>query len=268
MKLRTLFSILSIFICSVQVTAQHADQTHDANRARAVALWEEVIRAKGGRERLHAVENVLIVSKVNSSTLPQFNPRATRRLFVLPDRAWLQGSVSGSQVNIEVVVTSIKQRRCQMKPSQTELVLPGPLACSFPESSSYLMRDPMTYLLETKWTKPTILGARVEGSRSNRVEIVEVELTRLLMDFYLDSKTRLPFKLVIKESEATSRLDAHPKTTIKFSDYASFDGIQMPRSIKRETEPHRWAMPERETEMAQYSFNLMYDDSLFDERTP
>ena len=126
----------------------------------------------------------------------------------------------------------------------------------------------MTYLLETRWTRPTILGARVEGSGSNRVDIVEVELTRLRMDFYLDSKTRLPFKLVIKKSEATSRLDAHPKTTINFGDYASFDGIQMPRSIKRETEPQRWAMPDRQTEKAQYRFNVMYDDSLFDERTP
>ena len=268
MTLRTVFSIILVFALTVHITAQQAPRNHDSNHARAVALWEEVIQAKGGRERLHAVENVLIVSKVNLSTLPQFNPREARRLFVLPDRAWLKGSLHGSTADMEIVVQSIKQGRCTTKMSPTGAPFPGPLPCTFPGASSYLMRDPITYLLETKWIKPQIMTARVEGRGSKRVDIVEVELMRLRMEFYLDNKTRLPFKVVIKKSEANARFDAHPETTIQFSDYAVFDGIQMPRSIKRETQLDRWALPDRETETAQYSFNIVYDKSLFDEQTP
>jgi hypothetical protein len=49
-------------VLATGVATQVMAQNRDADKNRAVALWEKAILAKGGRERLHAVENLLISS--------------------------------------------------------------------------------------------------------------------------------------------------------------------------------------------------------------
>ncbi len=263
MKLRIVLCTLFIGILAGHITAQSTTQTPDSNRARAIALWEEVIRAKGGRERLHAVENLQIVSKVKVEAPTSLGLMETRRLYVLPDRAWLRASSAAFPGGLEATIFSIDRRLCTVKITPSEANLPGGSPCSLPGWSAHLIQDPVMYLLETKWIQPKVLGSRAQRSGDRQVDVIEVEVTRMRVDYYLDSKTRLPFKVVINKSAGTAQLAAHPKMTIKFSDYASVDGIQMPRSIVRESAV-RPSLPTRDTELAEYSFNVDYDESLFD----
>jgi hypothetical protein len=54
-------SLLSlILLCSIAPVA--ASQTDSQQLSRAQEIWEEAIRAKGGREKLEAVRNIFISS--------------------------------------------------------------------------------------------------------------------------------------------------------------------------------------------------------------
>src|SRR6185295_14966079 len=99
-----------IFIC-VTRTVAHDDQ--DANRQRAEALWEEAIRAKGGRERLHSIESFVISSSIDAHAVPSafdnYSPRRdveseAERLYVMPGKAWLYEFTPAFAVSLEATV--------------------------------------------------------------------------------------------------------------------------------------------------------------------
>lgn len=261
MKLRVFFSILAIATLASNASAQNSNQT------RAAALWEEVIRAKGGRERLQTIQNVLIVSKIKVEAPRDLEPMEARKLYALPDRAWLRASFPGFEGGLEAVILSSDHRICSVKIAPDAAKLPGRSPCLFPDWAAHVIQDPITYLLETKWIQPILIGARTEGTGHKQVDVIEVEVNRLRIDFYLDRETRLPFKSVIKNSAGTSHLAAHPEMTVNFSDYISVQGIQMPRRIFRESAA-RPSLVSRQTEHAEYSFNVTYDKSLFDQTSP
>lgn len=261
MKIRIVFSLLAITILAINVSAQNSNQT------RAAALWEEAIRAKGGRERLQTIQNVLIVSKIKVEAPRALETMEARKLYVLPDRAWLRASFPGFEGGLEVVIFSINRRICSVRIAPDAAKLPGRSPCVFPDWAAHVIQDPVTYLLETKWIQPTLIGTRFERTGSKQVDVIEVEVNRLRIDFYLDRETRLPFKSVIKKSDGTSHLAAHSEMTINFSDYISVEGIQMPRKITRESAA-RPSLVSRQIEHAEYSFNVEYDKSLFDQILP
>lgn len=264
MKLTTIqriLSILAIGILAVQGAAQSFRQIPDSNSARAGALWEETIKAKGGRERLYSIQNVLIVSKVNIEAPQRLGPNETRKLYILPDQALLHASSEQSGVVMEAIVFSIERNLCTVKISPGQAA-PGTSPCSLTTWGPHLVQDPVIYLLETKWLQPKILGTRVEGTGSNQIDVIEAEIKALRVDLYLDIKTRLPFKMVTNVSDGSGRLSARGAVTIRLSDYTSVDGIQMPRSITRESAA-RSTIVSRDIEDARYSFNVDYEKSLF-----
>src|SRR2546421_11960444 len=73
-------SLLSGFVCigrSPSEPLQRPD-SHVSVEADAVALWEKAIEAKGGRNRLSAVRNLLVA----------FKDKTEVALYVFPDKAW------------------------------------------------------------------------------------------------------------------------------------------------------------------------------------
>ncbi len=263
MNIRTIIqgtlSILAISVLATHTPAQ--SEIPDSNRSQSAALWEEIIKAKGGRERLHAIQNVLMVSRV-SIEAPQWPGLSeTRKLYVLPDQAWLRASSSQSGVVLEASIQSIERKLCTVKISPAQAA-PVTSPCSLSMWDLHLIQDPVIYLLETRWTQPKLLGTRAEGTGNNRVDVIEAEINEFPVDFYLDRKTRLPFKLVISRSRGATPLSVRGAETVTLSDYTSVDGIQMPRTIVRESAA-RPSIVTRHVEDAQYSFNVPYDKSLF-----
>jgi len=93
-----LLCIAVTFICAAS-TAAHSDSDYvNTNRQRAETLWEEAIRAKGGRERLHSIESFVISSTIDVHVIdPGFGSKSpgghvdqeTERLYAMPGKAWL-----------------------------------------------------------------------------------------------------------------------------------------------------------------------------------
>jgi hypothetical protein len=127
--------------------------------------------------------------------------------------------------------------------------------------------DPVIYLMETKWVRPKLIGARTEGKGKKQVDVVETKFGELRADFYLHRKTRLPFKIVTDWLGAIGQATGLGGfQTVELEDYAAVDGILMPRRITREPDIERpvGEIGRRDTERAAYQFNVTYNPKIFD----
>jgi hypothetical protein len=261
MKRRTIIQgascVLAIVVLSVVAVAH---ESTGSNQARAIALWEEVIKAKGGRERLHSIESFLVSSTIDVKAPGVVESTETRRLYVLPNRAWLYAGSPHFKTSVEATV-DIGRNLCRVtiSPKQSD---PGLSPCAITTWGAHLSQDPLMYLLETRWMQPKPISTRVERIGSKQVDVIEAEINDLRVDFYLDRTTRLPLKLVTNPFRK-SQSEAQLMVTFTFKDYANFSGIQMPRTVIRESAA-RPTIFTHDIEDARYSFNVEYDKSIFD----
>ena len=251
---------VAILTLSIGANAQDSAQNADANRARARQFWEEAIRAKGGRDRLHSVQTVLISSTVKVEAPRGGGYTETERLYALPGKAWLYEFTPDFDVTVDATVINVERNLCMVTLSPARGDVP-PISACVPTTWAELIRDPIIYLMETQWVRPEPVRTRTEGKGKKQVDVIETEVGNLRIDFYLDRKTRLPFKLVTDDYygviEATHRMGL----TVKLDDYVTIDGIQMPGSVIREPQANR---DRRDTEYAKYKFNVAHDPRIFE----
>ena len=118
---------------------------------RAKELWEAAITAKGGRDRLYAVNSLAISEDINK------NNRLSSSLYVFPDKYWdwsdkrpykfgLQVLVENHELGVGYFVVGHEPDN----PSKIKLS---------PEHRSKFDDVQLTLLLESKWFKPELLGA-------------------------------------------------------------------------------------------------------------
>src|SRR5205085_10141357 len=81
-----------------------------------------------------------------------------------------------------------------------------------------------TYLLVTQWLEPKPLSARTEHIGFKRVDVVEVDANGWRIDYYLDTKTHLPIKIVSAHGPI-SHAQALMNQEVSLEDYAEVDGI-------------------------------------------
>lgn len=94
----------SAYICLVAVVA-FPPPAATISSSEASSVWEQVIRAKGGRNRLQEIQNVLRSSRIPSRLgLRTFN-RVIEQIFVLPEKHWAwvdeRPTVYGAKVKTE-----------------------------------------------------------------------------------------------------------------------------------------------------------------------
>ena len=299
---RLLIFCLATLILTVLHPTQGRSQSIDPNRERAKALWEEAIRAKGGRERLHSIRNFLISSSVdvwtqrdteratfariirdrslstpNSPIFSSADVAAvyagdgeteTERLYVGPGKVWIYTYTPGFDISLDATVINRDQKFC--------FVTLGPKRDGVPEISGclpatlihYLLQDPMIYLMETSWLRPEPMGVRTEGNGRKQLDVIETKVGMVRVDFYLDPKTRLPIKLATEWYRGASPASVHlGRMTVELRKYVEIDGIQMPTKVTRELDGKgRGAVGEPfrlDTERATYQFNVTYDPKIF-----
>jgi len=249
--------------------ATHAGQSTNYSRQRAVDLWEEAIRAKGGRERLHSIQNLLISSTIDVRAQRGSNIKETERLYVMPGKAWIYTYTPEFDVSLDATVINKERHFCwlTLAPKSNGNGVPELSPCIPETPIQYLIQEPIVYLMETDSLRPEILEARTEGKGKKQLDVIETKVAMLRIDFYLDPKTRLPIKLVTEcygeIGRATGRLGP---MTIKLEDYISIDGVQMPRRVTRELEAQEAPVGERygDIEEAGYKFNVAYDPNIFE----
>lgn len=252
-----------------QVTAQD----RNADKDRAVALWEEAIRAKGGRERLHSVQNLLI-----SSTKHVHIPRGyfvktttteSERLYVMPEKAWIYELTPEFDVSLEATLINFEQDFCTVTLAPARGGVPGLSFCTPTTPFEYLVQHPVIYLMETKWVRPVPLRVRVERQELRQVEVIETLIGKIRADLYLDRKTKLPTKIITQRFYGDWRLvGPSSMTTIELHNYKAIDGIQMPRRLTEIIELSHTIDRRLDIEDASYSFNVSYNPAIFHDPIP
>ncbi|HYG80084.1 MAG TPA: hypothetical protein VD861_06835 [Pyrinomonadaceae bacterium] len=244
----------------------------DASRERAVALWEEAIRAKGGRERLRTVENFLITSTVDVRAKRGSAVTETERLYTAPGRAWIFKYTEAYDVSVEAIVINPLRVLCTvtLSPAGRSGSVPPLSYCAPTTPTEYLAQDPAIYLMETSWLRPVPVRARTEGKGDKQVDVVETEVRGLRLDFYLHRKTRLPFKVVTDQFYGVPQATDKMGLTVHLEKYEAVDGIQMPRRVTREPSVIESTLEvfRRDTENARYSFNVTFDETIFERPIP
>jgi hypothetical protein len=273
--------LVVIVILAINVSAKGQAEATDINRARARQLWEEALQAKGGRDRLHAVQNFLISGEIQVEAVKGSHTTEVQWLHVLPGKAWLHEYTPEFVVSLDATVINIERDLCMKILSPARGDVPSLSLCLPTAYAERLIQNPTIYLIETKWIRPVPIRT-YEGRRGlKRVDVVETAVGNLRVDFYLDRKTRLPVKLVTDEYGAIYKETQAKGLTVYFDNYVTIDGIQMPTKVVREPRhvplnefsvpslvlSHEPRFPEkvrRDTELLKYKFNVEYENTIFD----
>jgi hypothetical protein len=265
--------LIAALTLAPRISAQATTQSNAAERERATELWEEAIHAKGGHERLRSIQSLLISSTVYVSAPRGSNTKEAVRLYAMPGRVWVYTYTEAFDVKLDATVINTERKLCLVTLAPGQGGVPGLTPC-LPETwTQYLIEDPFIYLMESNWVRPVPVRARTEGKGRNRVDVVETEVGKLRVDFYLHRKTRLPFRIVTEWygdiGRATGKLG---QMEVLLEEYADVEGVLMPRRVTRrllDSERLSVADPLNGTEeRARYQFNVAYDPTLFDGPVP
>jgi hypothetical protein len=264
--LRITLYCFAAFCLTFCTPIQGSGQNVDPSRERATALWEEAVRAKGGRERLRSIENFLISSTIDVRDRRGSNETETERFYVMPGKAWIYTYTPDFDVSLDVTVINKQRQFCWVTLAPARSV-PGLSLCIPSTPVKYLVQDPVIYLMETNWLQPEPLRVRTEGKGKKQLDVIETRVAMLRVDFYLDRKTRLPVRVVTEWyggiGQATT---GGGPMTIELDDYVEIDGILMPRRVTREPEGEApvGEVYRRDTERANYRFNVAYDPEILE----
>ena len=211
-----------------------------ATRDHAQALWEQAIKAKGGRERLCAVESVVVMWYGRGL----FTGRRLRGvvLYAFPDRLWWWWDQRPTKLG-----TDVRSYDAARRPN--------------PEDSLDLLSEQLQDFMETRWLKPEPLWVERATVRGKSADMIHTrEGDEYLADFYIDPETHLPERVVVfARSRREENLgDFYRCHEARLDDYAPIQGIQMPRMV---------ALWSSGLSPAVYQINVRYDREVF-ERKP
>lgn len=217
-------SLVFVLCFPVFATAQKKPR----NQEQAEQLWELAIAAKGGRERLHQV-NSLVVSY--QETVRNFLGLVVHRgpveqLYVFPSRLWTWDD--GLPPPFRLLVRTIDLERDLACSASANL---NPPACGKArqiESRAEIDEAQYLYLLETKWIKPAPISVRRDTISFKKVDVVRTKYNDKEIDYYLDRTTHLPRRIAVYRNNSERE-----RLRFDFSEYVNIGGIEMPGKQKK-----------------------------------
>jgi len=261
--------VLCLIFAGGPVGAQTGAQTSDL--ARAAAVWERAITAKGGRDQLYKVQNLLISTHHDAIR----GAHRTERLLAFPDRYWIWHDHRPPATDYLTEMYNLDQTVCwSVRATGTpQSICPNDLS-EFEEPVQ------LAYLLETPWVKPRPVRAwtaeleRGGGTvpllillvnpalHRHRVEIVRTVWRIWTIDYYLDAHSWLPLRVLVTHT-GNAGFAVGPKAapgelqlrvgdySYRFSDYRAINGVQMPTA--ESTGPGSWDAVSCLTNVTYYS---------------
>jgi hypothetical protein len=219
------------------------------SKQEAIKLWEQAVAAKGGRERLYAVRNMAISSRLKfKKSLFQTGEAHFEEFYVFPNKCWLWiGGEKTRKVGLSVETIDL-ERGVAYLTYPDDPISPRKLEIT-PFTKSHFFRTQLLYLMETPWLKPIPMKTHTRWENFKKIDVVETSVEGNRVDFYLDRKTHLPS--MIKEFYSFDSEKAHQTYTL--GSYIEVDGLQMPKKSDG-------------TRMT-YQLNATYDEEIF-ERPP
>jgi hypothetical protein len=257
-------------------------QVQDLEESRALALWEEAIHAKGGRQRLQSIQNFLISSQINTHTPGKIavttHTTEMERLYVMPNKAWIYEWTQNFGITLEAKLINFDYNFCAVTLAPAPAGVPTLSLCIPTTPFEYLVQQPAIYLMETKWVRPVPKRVRVEGKGRWQVEVIETQIGKIRADYYLDRKTKLPYKIVTNQlngiwetdhlKEPLGSLPYYSVMTIELHNYKEIDGILMPQRVTQIEELSNTIERRLHIEDARYRFNVSYNPAIFHDPIP
>lgn len=266
--------ILTIcFYCAFALLFCEESIAQNNNIEKAKQLWEKVIEAKGGRENLYAVKNLVVSNKSYSPFEDEkFQNSKSEELYILSGKWWSwsderPGFTIGinqydfeSELGYEVTEDSKKPRIYKTYSSETfptkntEEIRKAKLKNDrfFYSKQIFLERISM-FLMETKWFQPQIDGVRTKEIDGKKLEVIVILFGSVKVEYFIDPKTYLPKKW--RRSvwfEDKKVFDVEDEFFLE--DYIEVAGVKFPQIIRR--------TKKTETK-TKYQVNVKYDENLF-----
>ncbi|MFN0141770.1 MAG: hypothetical protein ACKVQW_16980 [Pyrinomonadaceae bacterium] len=236
----------------------------------AMKIWDKVIAAKGGRDKLYAVHTLAVTTRGrNDNDEKEFQNLFMQDLYVLPDRWWrwsdqrpgfpLYAEHYDFDKEIGYGVSGLSNRIVTFRPNKPRTVGGSANVLEFDGSTfnnsvkERFFDNQMIYLMETKWFKPTVLGFRREKVGSNKNEVIEASFGRNRYEYFLDPKTNLPNKINI--ITCFPELRVCNEDTLYLSDYIETSGVKLPQVVSR---------GKGDNKRTTYQVNVAFNQKIFD----
>lgn len=221
--LMLMFSVLGTNTINgfVRVRETCHEQVKTVEQRRAEEFWEKAVQAKGGRERLYSVKNIVEFSGQTKDKKPRYVTLA-----ILPDKMWEWMDDRDTPIGLAVDWWDVSRNiwfRVVEGHLPEKYIEAGPATVSLQDMQ-------IRYLLETNWMKPVIISGREGKFENKKVFIVETLVKgnkERRVDFYFDLKTHLPINIAY-----ISAINKQVYEEIALDNYTEVDSISMPTSIR------------------------------------
>lgn len=254
-----LVSILSLILAfglpSVAVTSDpgpnQRGEVKGINKTRQEArrIWEQAIAAKGGRERLYAVKNLVIsTSGEYRASSPKTNVLKTEALFVFPNKIWRWSDYRPEVFGLRIEMYNYDANKYYLATPGSTQSPPSQILSK--ENSTDQTYGLLSYLMETKWLKPTPISASKARVGHQSADVVQTSLGDKRIDFAIDKQTHLPIRVSYYHT-----LDGKEVLDIieNLSDYTEVNGIKIPRKRK----------VDNMVDSLNILFNVEYNEDIF-----
>ena len=224
-------------------------EQQNIEKLKAAELWEKAIAAKGGRERLYKIHNVLVSAELSYITQHGKRNKVHREyLYVLPNQYWFYENYGSDLFGVRIEMLNYDAgTRYAGVPGNLETKLE---ALAESERRKGLDNAVLALLLETKWLRPVPMTTSSTFVGGKRVNVVETEANGRKVDYALDSETNLPIRVTFYDI-SNGKTYANVQS---LSDYTNTDGIQVPKQVTLE---------DGGVEKSIVRFNVRYDPELF-----
>jgi len=235
----------------VTSTTGHGDSIKPSEQERqleAEQVWACAITAKGGRERLHAVRNVLISSSgMYTTSRGKKNRIRQEELYVFPSKFWAWSDYRPDVFGLRVEMVNFDLKRHYIVTPDD----PKDEGRGMPSLGNQIMDGQLYYLFETEWLKPTLLKATIGVAGTRPADIVETRVHDGRTDFVFDRNSHLLVQMRTYHSRGGKEI---PDDVIDLSDYIEVEGLQVPTKVTYEGGVEY---------LQTFQFNVDYNENIF-----
>lgn len=249
---------------SVITLASGKPQQDNQSQQEVERLWEQTIAAKGGRERLHAIHNMVISTGGSYKPLKfKIKPEGTvtsrsgsrisisrEELYVFPSKLWRWDDYRPAVFGLWVEMYNFETKKQQVITDGDPNHPPAAISDDDLHSREFLLITQFIYLLESKWVRPRLLNVTAERIGSRIFDVIQTEAEWMHVDFAIDRGTHLPIRITTYNK---FKGKVYPNV-LKLSDDANIDGIEVPLTLE---------MSDGHKEKSIVKFNVEYKEEIF-----
>ena len=267
--------VIIVIMVMMAMVVWGQEATEADSREEAKRIWELAIKAKGGREKLYAVRNMVITYTDSEAehvlVRKKGELRASKKkyknisvgLYSLPDKSWdwddNRPSIWGLNMEMKNYETMKRYIVSGGGPFIDEAGNPkGRVIVEDidPKEASDGKAMFLDILLETRWVQSKIEKLTSGKVGRKKVNVIQTRVLNNRVDYMFDKKTHLLLRRVYYYYDEIGKKNRSTRT--RYGDYVEVDGIMMPTKVILESSHF-----EDSTGYRTYQINVEYNEDLF-----